>query len=320
MDYLGEALPGYHFALSPLTFTEIDPAVRNKTIDFLICNPAIYVDLEVKYGITRTMTLLNLVGSQIVSEYGGVVFCRADRSDLHNLQDVRGQRLAATGQTSFGGWYLALREFRSAGIDPGRDCSRLVFLDTHPAVVRAVLSGEADFGTVRTDTIERMAADGQIQMDEIRVIPANVAAVPRSNFPYLHSTRLYPEWPFAKLSGTSDELSRKLTVVLLGLPADSPAATAAQSGGWGVCLDYTSVHDCLRELRLPPYQYSGQISLSDVWLHYWQWLTAIAALVIALLSVLLLLRGRQFAVIRACLLYTSPSPRDGLLSRMPSSA
>ena len=27
-----------------------------------------------------------------------------------------------------------------------------------------------------------------------------------------------------------------------------------------------------------------------------------------------------FGLIRACLLYTSPSPRDGLLSRMPSSA
>ena len=28
----------------------------------------------------------------------------------------------------------------------------------------------------------------------------------------------------------------------------------------------------------------------------------------------------QFGILRACLLYTSPSPRDGLLSRMPSSA
>ena len=37
------------------------------------------------------------------------------------------------------------------------------------------------------------------------------------------------------------------------------------------------------------------------------------------------LRGREWqkdpsAEIRVCLLYTSPSPRDGLLSRMPSSA
>ena len=29
---------------------------------------------------------------------------------------------------------------------------------------------------------------------------------------------------------------------------------------------------------------------------------------------------RTFKIVRGCLLYTSPSPRDGLLSRMPSSA
>ena len=30
--------------------------------------------------------------------------------------------------------------------------------------------------------------------------------------------------------------------------------------------------------------------------------------------------GEYVGTIKACLLYTSPSPRDGLLSRMPSSA
>ena len=32
------------------------------------------------------------------------------------------------------------------------------------------------------------------------------------------------------------------------------------------------------------------------------------------------LEGPDHAVVLSCLLYTSPSPRDGLLSRMPSSA
>jgi len=293
MVYLSQTLPSRQFDLVPLQFDEIESAVKNKSIDFLICNPAIYVDLEVRYGVTRTMTLRNLVGTQIVSEFGGVIFCRADRSDLRGLRDARGQRLAATEQTSFGGWYMALREFRSAGIDPERDCARLFFLDSHPAVVRAVLSGEADIGTVRTDTIERMAADGDVRMDAIRVLPADVAPGLQSTFPYLLSTRLYPEWPFAKLSDTTEDLSRELTVALLSMPADSPAAVAAQSGGWGVCLNYTSVHDCLRELRLPPYEHYGQMSWSDMWQQYWPWLVAIMALIIALTGALLLLRGRH---------------------------
>ena len=31
-------------------------------------------------------------------------------------------------------------------------------------------------------------------------------------------------------------------------------------------------------------------------------------------------KGRENLLLQSCLLYTSPSPRDGLLSRMPSSA
>jgi PAS domain S-box-containing protein len=298
MDYLEMALPGRRFDLAPLNFEEIEPAVRDKSIDFLICNPAIYVDLEVRFGITRTMTLRNRAGTRIVSEFGGVIFCRADRDDLNNLRDVRGRRLAAVRETSFGGWHMALREFRSAGIDPAQDCARLFFLGSHPAVVRAVLSGEAEIGIVRTDTLERMAADGEIRLDAIRVITADAAPGSQSTFPYLHSTRLYPEWPFAKLSGTTEELSREVTVALLSMPADSPAAIAAQSGGWGVCLDYTSVHDCLRELRLPPYEHYGQMSSLDIWRQYWPWLGAIGALIISLLGALLLLRGRQLAVLR----------------------
>jgi len=298
IDYLDKAMAGRRFELVPLPFEDVEPAVRNRSIDFLICNPAIYVDLEVRYGVTRTMTLRNLVGTQVVSEFGGVIFCLADRGDIQDLQDARGRRLAAAGKTSFGGWYMALREFRSAGIDPKRDCDRLYFLETHPAVVRAVLSGDADLGTVRTDTLERMAASGEIRMDAIRVIPAYTAPGPRPAFPYLHSTRLYPEWPLAKLSDTTEDLSRELTVALLSMPADSPAAMAAQSGGWGVCLNYTSVHDCLRELRMSPYEHYGQMSWPDMFRQYWPWLTAITALILALLGMLLLLHGRQTVLMK----------------------
>lgn len=127
--------------------------------------------------------------------------------------------------------WICVRSGRQASTLQG-DCSRLIFLGSHPAVVRAVIAGEADIGAVRTDTLERMAAG-----DEIHVIPSDAAPGLESKFPYLHSTRLYPEWPFAKLPDTSEELSREVAVALLSMPADSPGAIAAESGGWGVCLD-----------------------------------------------------------------------------------
>jgi len=297
IEYLGTAMNGRRFELVPLKFEEVEPAVANGSVDFLICNPSMYVALEVRHTINRMLTLRNRVGNRIVSEFGGVVFCRADRSDLRTLADVRGRRLAATGRDSFGGWQMALREFRAAGIDPEREAARLLFLGDHPAVVRAVLSGRADMGTVRTDTLERMAAEGELRMEAIRAIPAGIARPSRPDFPYLHSTRLYPEWPLAKLQKTPEELSSALAIALLRMPAGSAAALAAQCGGWTVCLNYTSVHDCLRELRLPPYQNYGRIGVRDLWRQYRAWLIAVGMLLATLLTSLFFLRIRHLAAL-----------------------
>ena len=298
MDYLTQALPGRSFVLVPMKYYEIKPAVRARSIDFLICNPAIAVNLEVKYGITRMLTMRNLIGTQSVSEYGGVVFCRNDHTNLQSLRDIRGHVLAAADRMSFGGWYMALREFRAESIDPLRECSRVLFLDTHPRVVRAVLSGEADIGIVRTDTIERMAAGSEIRMEDIRVIPSRAASKESSTFPCIHSTRLYPEWPVSKLCGTDGELARRLTMILLGMSAGSPAATAAEISGWDVCLNDNSVHDCLRELQMPPYEYYGQITWLGIWRQHEMWIIAVILLIAALLGALLLLHWRQLAVKR----------------------
>ena len=59
------------------------------------------------------------------------------------------------------------------------------------------------------------------------------------------------------------------------------------------------------------FAFSGQILLLFTDLGYNRlWLILPAALAM----------GTLFSLIYSCLLYTSPSPRDGLLSRMPSSA
>ena len=297
MDYLDQAMPDRSFILVPLLFNEVEPAVRNRSIDFLICNPAIYVNLEVKHNISRILTLRNLAGTQAVTEYGGVVFCSAGRRDLQSFQDAAGRRMAATDPTSFGGWHMALREFKAEGMDPGQDC-QVYFLDSHPAVVRAVLSGEADIGIVRTGTIERMTGRGEIQLKDIRVFHTKAASDGGSAFPCLYSTRLYPEWPIAKLPDTNDELARKFTAALLNLPTGSPAAQAAEIDGWDVCKNYNRIRDCLRELQLPPYEHYGEISWLGIWHQYRIWITAIILLFIALLGALALLHGRQAAVIK----------------------
>ena len=190
--------------------------------------------MEVKYGITRTMTLRNRVGSQIVSEFGGVVFCRPIAVTCTSLRDVRGQRLAAVEQTSFGGWHMALREFGRQASIPNGTVPGCYFWTRTPRWSGRFSPGEADIGTVRTDTIERMAADGEIRMDEIRVFPGrSCIGTRRRPSPMCTAPAFIPNGRLQNSPTQPTDLSREVTVALLSMPADSPAAMAAESGGMG---------------------------------------------------------------------------------------
>ncbi|MCP4992753.1 MAG: phosphate/phosphite/phosphonate ABC transporter substrate-binding protein, partial [Gammaproteobacteria bacterium] len=156
------------------------------------------------------------------------------------------------------------------GINPYEDMSRLVFGGTHDKVVYAVRDGKVHAGTVRTDTLERMADEGKINLNDFRVINHSPHGA-EANFQFLHSTPLYPEWPFASLSSTPVQLTQAVAVALLKMPAESPAALASKGAGWNVPHNYQPVHDLLKELRVGIYQHFGEVTYQDVLRLYWYW-------------------------------------------------
>jgi len=266
-DYLSAQIPGYRFRVVPLGFEEIDKAVAHETIDFVLANSGIYVDVEKRYGVGRIATLRNRNGHLGYTLFGGVIFTRKDRSDINSLKDLAGKRFAAVKSNSLGGYLMGWREMAQAGLTPSKD-TQLRFAGTHDAVVYSVLRGLADAGTVRTDTLERMDSEGKIDLADIKVLnPQN-----HVGFDYLCSTRLYPEWPFAKLRHTSDMLSHKVATALLSMPPDSAAAKAGQIYGWTVPRNYQPVHELMRELHVGPYKDLGKITFEDLLRNYWHWL------------------------------------------------
>ncbi len=266
-DYLSTALPGYHFDIVPLGFAEIHTAVQEERIDFVLANPDFYVELEKLYGVNRIATLINqdLPGQQ-TTIFGGVIFVRADRSDLQSIRDLEEKSFMAVEQRSFGGWIMCWRELWRLGLDPARFFSSLSYGTTHDAVVYAVRNSEVDGGTVRTDTLERMAEAGTVNLEEFRILNEQQ----REDFPFKLSTSLYPEWPFAAVKSTSIDLARQVASALLSMDADEPAAKASKSAGWTVPLNYQPVHDCLLDLRIAPYADFGQFTFSDVLRRYWR--------------------------------------------------
>jgi len=264
-DYLSAALPSHRFRIEPLDFEEVDPAVATGRVDFVLVNPAIYVNLEVRHRISRIATLRKRVDGVELSQFGGVIFTRADRSDISGLRDLRGRRLMAVDPTSLGGFQMAWGELARHGIDPYRDLAELRFSGNHDAVVLAVRAGAVDAGTVRTDILERMAAAGIVRMAAFRILSPQDQA----DFPFARSTPLFPEWPFSKVRHTSNELAQEVAIALLRMPRDEEAAAAGEYAGWGIPMDYQPVHELLQTLRLPPYDRAIRFTLSDAIARYW---------------------------------------------------
>ena len=92
-SYLTRKIPQHAFTIVPLDFNEIGPAVGRGDVDFVIVNTEIYVGLEAQYGATRIATLKNKTKSGPYKVFGGVIFTRANRSDIKDLRDLKEQEL-----------------------------------------------------------------------------------------------------------------------------------------------------------------------------------------------------------------------------------
>ncbi|MCJ8498958.1 response regulator [Desulfatitalea alkaliphila] len=281
-DYLQNQIAGHRFEIVPLTFDEVAPAVQAAQIDFLIANAAYFAELEIRYRISPIATLRNRHdrdGGEGIPRFGGVLFCRHDHPLIRDVADLKGVRFMAVDPGSFGGWHVSWLEMQRQGLKVPEEFAALTFGGTHDAVVAAVRDGRVDAGAVRTDTLERMAREGSIDLAHFRIIAARP---PTADFPLRRSTDLYPEWPFAKLQHTPDGVARAVAAALITMPAESDAARAAQCAGWTTPRSYQEVHDCLRDLRIGPYADYGVFTLVDVWRQYHGWLIGVALLTVLL--------------------------------------
>lgn len=185
----------------------------------------------------------------------------------------------AVSPDAFGGFQLAWRELDGLGIDPFKDFSRLVFNDfPQDDIVLAVRDGVVDAGTVRTEILEGMEEEGKISLQEFTILNSKVT----KGFSFLHSTQLYPEWPFAKASQTSDELAQQVSIALLTMPSGHTAARSGRYAGWTIPLDYQPIHELFRQLSIGPYR--QRLTIGTVISLYLPWLFLSIIVLMALIG------------------------------------
>jgi two-component system sensor histidine kinase TtrS len=255
-DYLNSKIPGYHFLIKPLDHKSMREAVERNHLDFILTNPGHYVDLEATFGITRLTTLTNLRVGRGVKEFGAVIFTRAQNKHIQSLNDMKGKTMMAVSPSAFGGFQLAWYEMVSQGVNPFTDLKQLVFNGfPQDDIVYAVREGQVDIGTVRADVLHRMAAEEVIRLSEFRILNTKFNPI----YPFKHSTKLYPEWPFAKARHTDDDLSKKVAIALLTMKSTDAAAIKGSYIGWNVPSDYRPVHELFYNLKIGPYKSHNSI-------------------------------------------------------------
>jgi len=248
--YLTRKLAPLRFEVVPLSYQgdELRRAVMAHDVDFVITNPGQYTELEIGGYVSRLATrhMAGRLGS--INQFGGVAVCRAERSDINSYADLAGATVLIPSRSSLGGWQVHLREALDQGVDLRRDAT-IIELKNHKKVVFAVLNGEGDAGFVRSDLIEEMERAGEVEPGSLKII--NKRRVP--GYPFILSTRLYPEWPIAVVTGTPPTVAEQVLRALFDMRPDDKAALDAGISGWTIPGHYSKVQALFREAGIGPY-------------------------------------------------------------------
>jgi len=287
--YLAKELPDQKIRLEVFSYPELEVALAAKRLDFVLTNPGHYVQLRHLSGLSGALvTMIEQERGQAISSFGGVIFTCSDRTDINSLVHLKGKRIAIVGTGSLGGYQSQAFELIKARVNLPHDAGLVVTGMPHDSTVQAVLDGRADAGMVRTGVLEEMIQERKLDLSRLKIL--NLQKLP--DFPYMSSTPLYPQWPFVALPHVPEELARRLTTALLGMPH---IHNSNGLQGFTIPADYTPVEDLLRALRLPPFDKAPSFTIHDIWKRYpWQILaTLLAGAIILLLSMRLIFANRK---------------------------
>ncbi|WP_158611837.1 PAS domain S-box protein [Guyparkeria sp. SCN-R1] len=288
VDYLDASVDSVDFEMRVLDLDDLDRAIQRNEIDLLLTTPTHYELVRSENALSGVLgTLVTQHRGRSTRSLGGVIIARRDAEAINELADLTGRVIAAPGERFLGGYQAPLFEALEAGFDL-RDTASFRFLGNHDAVVRAVLDREAEVGFIRTGVLQDLIDRGHIGPRALKVINRQHLG----DYPYLVSTRLYPEWPLVTMPHVGLALERQIAAALFSLDVDDPAAQTAGIAGFGPPADYLPVERVTRELRLPPFDGMDEITWTDIWAQHRNELVllATALLMVALLSVALVFR------------------------------
>ena len=281
-DYLSKRIPDKKFRIVPLNYQEVLPALKDKQVDFVICNSFFYVMAQESLHCCCIASLKNRINSNSYDNYGSVIFCRADNDKIKSISNLKGKILARSPDYSIS-WLAARKVFLKYGVNPMKAFKSVLIISHQKKIVEDVLDGRADVGVVRWDILPEMAKKGEIKLRNFTIL--NPQKVHGINVPL--STELYPEWTLVTSMHVPHNLAKKVAVELMNMSPDDPAAVKGHYAGWSTPANYDKVKALLQELRIGPFEHYGKISLVNLIKQYWIWLTLALIFIVSIMYFLI---------------------------------
>lgn len=245
IDHLNGQFPDESFQLLPLSLADMGEAVSNGQIDFLLTNPAQYIQLDNSYPLRWLVSLRSSRNQQNASSnvVGSVILVRRD-SPVTKASQLTGKKVGAVAPDAFGGYLLGYKELLAAGVHPEKDLQ--LHFSGYPvdALLYLLRDRALDAAIVPVCLLEEMETEGLLRAADYRALLAKP-----SEQPCLTSSVLYPNWSFAALNHVPDPLVDELTRQLLQM--NTPGLPA-----WGAPASSRQVDLLLRDLDRHPAQRS----------------------------------------------------------------
>ncbi|WP_258328425.1 tetrathionate respiration histidine kinase TtrS [Citrobacter farmeri] len=281
---LNQQLPGEQFHIQPLDLHQMQRAVNKGSVQFVVTNPAQFVQLNSRSPLRWLASLRSARGTGNV--IGSAILTRRD-SGITGAHDLIGKTVGAIDPQAFGGYLLGYKALSDAGLRPDRDVNLRFTGFPADALLYLLREKAVQAVIVPVCLLEKMDEEGLVdKADYVAVLsrPGDIAC--------LTSTPLYPDWSFAALPAVSDALADRVTRALLAAP-DSAAFH------WGAPASTSQVEALLRDVQQHPQQRRLWLDVKS-WVIQHQWLMGGTALMLLLLTlnyiwVMLLVRrrGRQ---------------------------
>ncbi|BEM44202.1 sensor histidine kinase [Serratia marcescens] len=287
IDSLNGSLSGERFRLQPLDLAQMREAVNRGSVQFVVTNPAQFVQLNSHYHLRWLASLRAANGDRATGNIiGSVILVRRD-SGITTPQALMGKTVGAIDPQAFGGYLTGYKALSDAGIRPERDfhlrftgfpADALLYLLRERAIQAAI---------VPVCLLEKMDREGLINPADFRPLLQQATSVP-----CVTSTPLYPNWSFAALPGLENSLVDAVARALLTAPPQSPFL-------WGAPASTSEVETLLRAVNQHPEQRRRWLDIKS-WLIQHQTAVGLSLAVLALLIVnhiwialLVRRRGRQ---------------------------